>query len=416
MTLLNPAILFAFAIRALSAGLAYVLFVIAARNTSQTDYGAFAIFFTVVSACATVSPLGQQSVAFKYLPAMFQQRDRRLRIILLKSLLISCFGALCFWGPAVIVILFSLGRDGIVLAALSLPVVFISTGSEYLFVAYRALGSIYSSIFAKELLWRLVFVSFLISAILFGYEINSSKLALFLLLASASTLLFLGIGVALQLNGFPRPTPEDGYLISSKEAAIYFGITAVNTGLTHLDTLLLGLTIFKSDIPVYFSAQRVTQILLFVSFSFSMVKAPDISVAFHHRVFKEIRDLSRNVGRNAGLLVFLTCVGLFAFAGEILSLFNPAFASGANILRILCIGPLVLTLGGLHSWIPTICGLELEYLISRIAVMLIFLFIKVTVVLYGDIFMFALVSSAELCAITAVGVLLVKVRLGIWII
>jgi len=393
-----------------------VLFAIAARNASQADYGAFAIFFTVVSACDTVSPLGQQSVAFKYLPAMFEKRDRRLRIVLLRGLLISCLGALCFCGPAVMVILFSLGRDSIILAALSVPVVFISTASEYLFVAHRALGSIYSSLFAKELLWRLVFVSFLIAAILLGYEVTSLKLALILLSGFACTLLLLGIGVASELNGFPRAAPKDSYSVSYKETAVYFAITAINTALTHLDTLLLGLTIFKSDIPVYFSAQRVTQVLLFFTFSFSMVKVPDISVAFHRDAFKEIQDLSRNVGRHAGLLVFLTCVGLFAFAGEILSLFNPAFASGANVLRILCIGPLVLTLGGLHTWIPSICGLEMEYLIFRVAVMVAFLLLKVITIFHGNILLFAFVSSAELCAITAVGVFLVRKRLGIWIV
>jgi O-antigen/teichoic acid export membrane protein len=147
-----------------------------------------------------------------------------------------------------------------------------------------------------------------------------------------------------------------------------------------------------------------------------MVKAPEISIEFHRGAFHVIRDISRDVGRKAGILVFLACLVLYAFAGEILSLFNPTFASGANILRILCVGPLVLTFGGLHSWIPPVCGLELEYLISRIAVMLLFFLVKLTVVLCGDIVIFAWVSSMELCAITAVGVLLVRARLGVWVI
>jgi O-antigen/teichoic acid export membrane protein len=234
MKYLNFAVIFAFAIRILAAGSAYLLFAIAARNTSQIDYGTFAIFFTVVSACATVSPLGQQSVAFKYLPAMFQRRDRRLRIIVQRSLAITGLGALCFCGPAILVILLSIGRGGIALAALSVPVVLFSTGSEYLFAAYRALGSIYSSIFAKELLWRLVFVLSLLSAIVLGVQIDSSRLALFLLLASACTLIFLGIAVVARLTNFPKPRPEDSYPISSRETAIYFGITAVNAALTHI--------------------------------------------------------------------------------------------------------------------------------------------------------------------------------------
>jgi O-antigen/teichoic acid export membrane protein len=412
----SPAVICTFAIRLTAAATAYVLFASVARTTSHADYGAFAIFFTAISACSTVAPLGQQSVAFKYLPAMLWQRDRNLRSLVFRGLSVSALGAVCLSGPTILFVLLSLGRPAISLALMSVPVVIVCTLCEYLFVVNRALGSVYVSTIAKELLWRLMFLLFLIAGLAVGNVMDSYRLVVFLFFAFGLSLLVLGAAVWLQVRDFPKGHAVDPARAKPMEAATYFGITLVNAAVSHLDTMLMGLTVFQSDVPIYFSALRITQVLQFFLYAYSTVMVPDISVAYHQGQFEKLADLSREVGRRAGLLVFVACACVVAFPGQLLALFSPDFASGANVLRILCVGPLILTLGGLHSWIPPLCGLEFRYLIGRASILAFFFVLKLIVVFGGTIEIFALLSSAELCAITVLGIFLARQRLRIWIV
>ncbi|HYG89238.1 MAG TPA: lipopolysaccharide biosynthesis protein [Azospirillum sp.] len=410
----KPSVLAAFVMRTGAAGMSYLIFAMIGNNASLEVYSAFALIFAITGFCGPLASMGQVAVALRYLPPMFQRQDGRWRLVVRGSLRILSLGIVVFCVIALAFVGYSLDEASPSLLLIVAALVALTGIGEYTYTLQRTSDSVLPSILAKEVLWRVILIGIIGMHIAFGWSLSTIGLATAFLLATALSVSLSVADLWVRLRGRTRAHPSEPFVVPAMQTAMFFGIMLLNTAVVHLDTLILGMTSEAQEVGAYFSAQRTIQVLYFFTYSFTMFASPAISVAFQNGSPDRVEQLSRQVSRTAGACVVVACIILVAFAGDVLAIFRPDFRDHADILRILCIGPLVYTLGGLHSWIPEMCGLETEYLKWRLAVSVVFLAAKLGAALSNHITLFAALSAAEICVSTAVGVALVRMRRQIW--
>lgn len=287
---------------------------------------------------------------------------------------------------------------------------------EYLFAVQRAFGSLYRAMFAKELLWRLVFIGLIGLRWLVrpSDDLGVDELSYFYLASLLCSLVLLGAFFVGRWRKTPPPPSPALFSVGRVQVGVFFSLTFLTAASIHVDTIVLGLATGGADLAAYFSAQRAMQLLQFFSYSFSMVVAPAVAAAAGRRDLAEIARLSRRISRYSGVCVAIAAAIFVVGAPIILGLFSPSFRDQANVLRILCLGPLVSTACGMHYWVPTLCGLEKEYLTWRLVALAVFCSLKVTIAMWGGVLAFALLSAVEMSTTALIGVVLARRRCGIW--
>jgi O-antigen/teichoic acid export membrane protein len=397
-----------FLMRGSSAFLSYSMFALIGHRCTVTEYGAFAIIFTLTGLFGPLAAVAQDSIAYRYMPiSKHRIRDvvrSNLRFLVL-GMPIACLGGILF-------LRHSLGSPAPALSPILAGLIAVSGLNEYLFAVQRACGPVLGAVFAKELLWRLVFIGLLVGSLFVDPRDLSSKAiaALYLLSLIPSLLAFLRFFAARLRQ--PSPAPTTPLAVQFSQVASFLGITLITMGGIHLDTLILGLA-HGPELGAFFSAQRVVQVLSFFSYSFGVVAAPAISIAFARGDIFEIERRSRQIAIIAGGCVLILGGLIMIEASDVMAIFNPAFRDDAFLLRILCISPIIVTFCGLHAWIPVLCGLEKEYLLGRAMLLFLFIVPKILVAMHGNIVAFSILIVAETGAIAFMGAIICAWREGI---
>lgn len=401
-----------FAMRGGSAFLAYVMLALIARHSTTGDYGHFAFIFSLTGFLGPLSALGQESVAFKYIPG-FKPEFRRLAMINLRYLALGV-GIFPAIGAVALTHSFEAATTSLLVAVAIL--IAASGMSEYLFAVQRAFGSLYRAMFAKEVLWRLVFIG-LVGAQLLARptdDIGASELSYFYLAALLCSLVMFGAFFTGRWAKTSPPSSPAPFAVTRVQVGVFFSLAFLTAASMQIDTLVLGLVTNGANLGAYFSAQRAMQLLQFFSYSFGMVVAPAVAAAAAGRDFSQIAHLSRRMSQYSGICVAIAAAVFVVEAPTILGIFNPAFRDQANVLRILCLGPLISSVCGMHYWVPTLCGLEREYLAWRLTALAVFCCLKVAIAMWGGILAFAFLSAVEMSAVALIGVVLARRRCGIW--
>ena len=391
-----------FLMRGTAAVLSYVMFALIGRRCSAAEYGVFALVFALTGFFGPVAAAAQDSIAYRYIPASRHQ----VREIARFNLRFLLFGIPIACLAGILLLRSSLGPTALSVAPLLAGSIAVSGLNEYLFAVERASGPVLGAIFAKELLWRLVFIALIVASLYFDAPRLSSKTvaSLYLFSLLPSLLAFL-CSFAAQLRSSPSSSaPEEvaPFRVRPSQVGSFFGITCLNMASVHLDTLILGLA-HGAELAAFFSAQRSTQILNFFSYSFGVVAAPAISLAYARGDITAIERRSRQAAIVAGGCVLVFAGLMMAAAPEVMAIFNPSFRADGYLLRILCIAPILSTFCGLHSWIPVLCGLEKEYLLGRCLLAGVFTLPKIVAAACGDITVFAALVVGEQAAVAVMG-------------
>lgn len=405
-----------FVLRAGAAALAYLIFALIGHNSSLRTFTEFALIFSVVGFCGPLSPIGQQMTAFKYLPPLFTIRSPWTWSLFIAQLrLLAMTAPVCALG-GVIFLWHSLGTlPGILVFGVAGAIVL--TGlAEYLFAVTCAVGWTLWSIFAREIVWRCAFIVAVAAFLAFHVALSTTYLTSTLCLTTLIGTSALAIPI---FAVFSRLRSRDGPSQTSErpktEFTVFFGITVLNVALIQIDPLILGAVSVTPEIAAYFVAQRIIQLLSFFSYAFSINLVGAVSVHFSHREMEEIGGLSRKVSRRAGFIVLTAGVLMNLFAADLMGLFRPELRGYAVLLPLLSIGPVVYAFSGLQANVATLCGLEAEYLIWRSVSAVCFTLAKIAAAIAGHVLVFALLSSSEICVISAIGVALARIRYGVWL-
>lgn len=399
-----------FSIRIICAALSYLMFIAVGHVTDAAAYRDFAFLFTVVGFCAPMATLGSNQTVYKYLSMMVHEDHAEKYAFTRHVLRIVAVGIVLFALIAAVLITFGLSvRPSPVVYVLILATLALGAVGEILSAFYTVLGSVVMSVTFREMIWRVV----LIAGVLLLYLVQGTVTLVELCIVFFLSYLAMAVAFSIRMREWLARTREAaGKLVMEiprRQFWSFLGLAAVGMAIVHLDTLILGLAQQSTGLSAFFSAQRTTQVVLFFGQSVALIAGPIVSKEYALGNYHEITKLSRKTVVLAGLPT-LALAGLIAvFASPIMGLFRPEFTGYAPLLQILLVGPLLLTLGGLHTVIPTFCGGEHIYLKWRLILIAAMIPIKVAVAMWGTPMEYALVVALDVLAITIMGLTVSRV-------
>ncbi len=408
-------VLATFTMRMSSALLGYLTFVLVGRYSSVEVYGQFALLVSVTGTCGGLATFGQAALVYRHLPTLFVNNDPRIYGIMREHLTKMLFGLVAFTGLATVLLVRTNALvSGAVLAAAA-GIVVATAVAEYLFALYRSSGSLLVSMFGKEILWRLLLIGAIAASIAAGRSLQLDYMAFALFISTLGSVVLFSVMALSRLRQVPRAgrgaaRPDAAW----QQSFIFFGLIVLSVSNGYIDPIILGMTDSNPvEIGAYFSAARTTLVLYFFSYSFGVVMTPAVVIAFEASRLRDITRMSRNAAWQGGGMALLTGAVMFIASDEILALFNPAFRSYGFLIRILCIGPILYNLFGLHHVIPPFCGAERAYVGLRLGVFFGASLLKAAAAYAGQIVLFAWLTNLEVLAVTFVGVILADRKLGI---
>ena len=404
--------------RICGAGLGYIIIALAARATTTQGFGDFVLLMSSAALFGGVATIGQESILLRDLPLVVARGNHGFRPLLKRCLIIAGAGLLFFAAVGMLYGYHALRSSDFEILLLLGGLVVMSGLNELNFAIQRGCGHTLPAVFAKEIAWKLILAAGLV-AIVFGHAHPSATLLGWLLLLAY--LVPIAISAAFVVRTWFR-TPKGGPTALSEypkpSGLAFFALNFISQAGTQIDILVLGImsSVSSVELGAYYAAQRTIQILYLLPYGAAITSAPLIPLAYSEQNPREIVRLSRQISRGVGSIVVFLSVVLLIFRTEIMSIFRPEFAEYAILLPVLALGPLVSAIGGLHSLVAPMCGMEREYSRARICIIAAGTAAKIVLASQGLLLGIALFNAFEAIVTAAVGVLMARRRLGVWIV
>lgn len=353
--------LIAFAIRVVSAAIAFVSQIIQARMMGEFEYGIFVFVWVLVVLFGNLSCLGFHTTVIRFLP-QYDARDEHDEIrgltMTARVFAMSSASLLAVIGFAVLM-LFGDWIEAyyilpLFLGLFALPMIALG---DVLDGTARANSWPVAALSPTYIVRPLLILLFMIAAVWAGAPHTAATAMQAALAATYVTTLtqFLTIDRRLQKRFVAGPRKID-FLAWFKVALPIFLIEGFGFLLTNSDVVVVGLYLDPDQVAIYFAAAKTMALVQFVYFAVKAAAAPRFSsmVAAH-----DLRHLAAFAGQTTrwsfwpSLLVGLAVLA----AGEfLLALFGPAFTAGYVLMAILFAGSLSKALVGPGEVLLTMTG------------------------------------------------------------
>jgi O-antigen/teichoic acid export membrane protein len=338
-------------LRGVSMGLGFVATLILARELGASGYGTYAwalAWATVLQLVATlgVDTLTVREVAAQRTSATWTAMRGLLQsaslIVLLASGAIAAVvigGGLLLVPPA--------QRATFVVAIAAVPVLALTNVREG---AMQGLGRVIPSRLPEDLFRPAIFVL----ALAFGWGVLSiarSPAGAMALQCAAIALAFVG-GLFLLRRALPselsQAVGEVQFYAWVRLAAPFVVLRAINTLLSQIDVILVGLLRDSTQVALYATATRVAAIVGVAEFAVNAAFLPVISRMFTETGVERLRTEAPRVALGGVLLSAVLAAPLIVWAPLVLRLFGGSFAGGAFALRLLCVSFVISAVSGLN--------------------------------------------------------------------
>ena len=360
-TLAQRMALITFAIRVVSAAIAFISQIILARFMGEFEYGIFVFVWALVVICGDLSCLGFHTTVVRFLPdyagrnahAEIRGLTETARIFaMLSSTALALGGFLCLW-------LFHAAFANYYVVPLFIGL---------FCMPMIALGDVLDST-ARAHSWALVALSptyiirplLILAFMVLAVWIDAPHTALTAMVAAlAATYLttvvqFFSIVRRLGKRYVSGPRKVE-FALWIRAALPIFVIEGFGFLLTNSDVIVVGLFLDPESVAIYFAAAKTMALVHFVFFSVKAAAAPRFAALF---ASGDRAALARFAGETVrwsfwpSLAVGLAVVAL---GHVLLSLFGPAFTAGHGLMVILFAGILAKALVGPGEVLLTMSG------------------------------------------------------------
>jgi O-antigen/teichoic acid export membrane protein len=339
------------AMRIGSMGLGFASTVILARHLGASGFGIYAwalAWATVLQLIATLGldTLAVREVAAQKTLAAWSAMRGLLRsgsmIVLCSSLLIAAL--FISTGSA---LLPPEQRDTFVIAVAIVPILALTNVREG---AMQGLGQIVPSRFPEDLFRPSVFIVLLIV----GWSALSLPRSPFAAMAfqGIATLLACLAGLVLLRRALP---PQLSSVVGRihvtvwvRQALPFVFLRAINTLLSQIDVILVGLLRDSTQVALYATATRVAALVGVAEFAVNAAFLPVISRLFVESGVDRLRTGAPLAALGGVLLSAILAAPLIVFAPFVLHFFGKSFSGGVFVLRILSISFVISALSGLN--------------------------------------------------------------------
>lgn len=368
-----------FAIRVVSAALAFLTQVALARLMGVFEYGIFVLVWVSMVIVGNLSCLGFQTAVIRFLPQYREKGDLdHLRGLLLSGRLFVLAVSTLVAAATITIVLSMPGLlhayhvMPFVIGALALPMIALG---DTLDGTARANGWPVRAIAPTYIVRPLLILVFLSIAWVAGYPINGVTGLICAVAAAYVTTLgqFTVVGVSLRRR-YPTGPRRTAFPVWIAVALPIFLVEGFFFLLVNADVLMVGFLMQPSDVAVYFATVKTLALIHFVYFA---VKA-GVAHRFAARIDDEDKTALRDLARRTVNWTFwpsLVMAGVVLALGPfLLAMFGADFREGYPLLFILAtgivlrsaIGPAesLLTMSGHHGICAAVFGGVLAFNIA----------------------------------------------------
>ena len=408
----------AFAIRVLSAGLAYVGQMLLARWMGGFEYGVFVVVWTLVITLGVVFAFGFEQSVITLLRKYAQENDPgAARGLVLASRLAAFVIATLFAaaGSAVLWLRPDLVADyrlvPIFVAAVCLPIYAVSEIQDGIAVAEGWPDLALVPTFVARPALILIIVG---AALLLGLETTAVHACWAAVIATWSVTLvqtvLLGRRLAATLAPAPRRWDITGWIAVS---APMFLVDAFLVLLNAVDVLFVGRFAEPDRVAVYYATVKTLALVHFVYYAAKVAAAKRFASLWHAEAHDELAGFVHSTVRWTFWASLAMSAAMLVVGRPLLALFGPGFGEGFPILFVMVIGVLARASVGPAETLLTMAGQQTASAwVYGTTLVVALLLNSILVPLYG-IWGAALAMAATLIFESVVLAVVVRRRLGL---
>ncbi len=332
-----------FAVRVLSAFLAYGVQVFLARTLKLGDYGIYVTFWTWLIVFNHIATFGFSESSLRFLPRyMHRRKEHWARAYLETGFKVVLLGAsLCAAAGLALLFLF---RD-VIPAAYLIPLIVVAIGlpftslEVYLEGVSRSYGWYLLTIVPAYILRPVLLAICVLAALGLGFVPDAGTVLGFAIAATAGIVItqacVIRSRVAKLVPDRRSTRPRRLWLIASLPLMLTLAVDEI---FAWSDILILGLMVSPEQVSIYFAAQRSMSLAAFIQFAFMIVMVRDFSLA---HAMRDRGELQVRIARASNWTFWLTIPAVLvtlAAGYPLLSLFGRDFLDGYVIMVVLGIG------------------------------------------------------------------------------
>jgi len=351
----------AFAIRILSAAIAFVSQIVLARLMGEFEYGIFIFVWVLAVLFGNLSCLGFHAAIIRFLPeyntaaALAEIRGLTMtaRIFaMLSATALAMVGGAGLW-------LFGSMIEGyyiipLYLGLITLPMIALGDVMEGTARAHSwAIAAMGPTYIARPLL----ILAFMLLASSAGMPHDATTAVAAALAATYVTTLGQFLAMIWRLGKHYVRGPKKVELWRWLRVSVpIFLVDGFGFLLTNSDVVIVGLYLKPGDVAIYFAAAKTMAIVHFVMFAVKAAAGPRFSAAMALRDRKQLAEIAVESARWS-FWPSLAIGGTVLAAGDfLLSLFGPAFTAGTPLMAILLAGILAKAFVGPAETLLTMAG------------------------------------------------------------
>jgi len=353
--------LITFAIRVVSAAIAFLSQIVLARMMGEFEYGVFVFAWALVVICGDLSCLGFHTTVVRFLPdyagrnayAEIRGLTSTARIFaMLSSTVLAAAGFFCLWffheafAEYYVIPLF--------IGVFCMPMIALG---DVLDSTARAHSWAVVALSPTYIIRPLLILIFMVFAMWLD-EPHTAQTAMVAALAATyltTVVQFLNIVRRLGRRYVAGPRKVE-IALWIKAALPIFLIEGFSFLLTNSDVLVVGIFLDPESVAVYFAAAKTMALVHFVFFSVKAAAAPRFSALFAAGDRVALARFAGETVRWSFWPSLAVGLGVVALGHVLLSLFGPAFTAGHSLMAILLAGILAKALVGPGEVLLTMAG------------------------------------------------------------
>lgn len=334
--------LVAFAIRIVSAAIAFLSQVLLARWMGGFEYGIFVLVWISMVIIGTLSCFGFQTTVIRYIP-QYRERNQlaRLRGVLIASpvfaLISSSFVAFC-GGATVLLLADSIENYYVIPFCLGIVCLPMLALSDVLHGISRANSQAIAALAPIYIIRPVLILLLMVSAILAGYEPSAKTAIISAIAATYITTLIQIFGV--RADVYDKIPPGIKKIRMREWLAVSLPIFLVEGFfflLTNSDVLMVGHYMEPGDVAIYFASVKTLALVHFVYFAVKAGVAQRYA-GFAHGDRSQLASFARETVTWTFWPSLAMALLVLAIGKPILGLFGPEFQQGYPLLFVLAAG------------------------------------------------------------------------------
>ncbi len=351
----------AFAIRIVSAAIAFLSQIVQARMMGEFEYGIFVFVWIMTILVGNMSCLGFHSVIVRYLPLYQARGDSGSLFGIATAARLFSMGLALMITSAGMALLYFFGDSmpsyyviPVFLGLLMLPMVALG---DVLDGTARAHGWAFIALSPTYLIRPTLILVLLLVAVWAGYPATAVTAMVAALAATYLTSTVQLFRIVRRMNSRHMPAPRQ-YSLQAwiKVAFPIFLVEGFGYVLTSADVVIVGLYLVPDQVAIYFAAAKTMALVQFVFFSVKAAAAPRFSSLVAENDREGLAHFAGTMAR-WGFWPSLGVGAIMLLAGPfLLSLFGAVFTQGYPLMAILFVGYLTKAAVGPGEVLLTMAG------------------------------------------------------------